>query len=136
MGTTRTDFAAKSAPMPGPSETLVDLEQRLTERLLDFGRLDEVWPRGPSAIERAEIGRQREDALSGIAALRDRIITSRAKTLADAAVQLRRLVVMAEETPRPRVLLGSPDVRGLIASLLAVVEREAGNEAARKRNFL
>ncbi len=30
--------------MPAASETLVDLEQRLTERLLDFERLDEAWP--------------------------------------------------------------------------------------------
>ena len=77
---------------------------------LDFERLDAAWPRGRTA-ERAEIGRQREDPLSGILA-RDRIVTARAETLADAAVQLRRLVVMAEETPRPRALLSSPDVRG------------------------
>ena len=37
----------------------------------------------------------------------------------------RRLVVMAEDEHRPRVLLTSPDVRGLLASVLAVVEREA-----------
>ncbi len=34
------------APMPGPSETLVDLEQRVTEHLLDFERLDAAWPKG------------------------------------------------------------------------------------------
>ena len=38
--------------MPGPSETLSVLEQRLTERLLDFDLLDEAWPRGCTAIER------------------------------------------------------------------------------------
>ncbi len=32
-------------PMPGPAETLVDLEQRLAERLLDFDLLDEAWPK-------------------------------------------------------------------------------------------
>ncbi len=52
--------------------------------------------------------------------------SARAETLADAAVQLRRLVVMAEETPRPRALLASPDARRLVTSVLAVVEREAG----------
>ncbi len=78
-------------PMPAPSETLPALEQRLAERLLYFERLDEAWPKGRTAIERAEIGRHREDALSGIVALRDRIVTARAETLADAAVQLRRL---------------------------------------------
>ena len=32
--------------MPAASETLPVLEQRLTERLLDFERLDEAWPKG------------------------------------------------------------------------------------------
>ncbi len=36
-------------PMPAASETLPALEQRL----LDFDRLDEAWPRGRTAIERA-----------------------------------------------------------------------------------
>ncbi len=57
-----------------------------------YACLDEAWPRGRTAIKRAEIGRQRGDALAGIVALRDRIVTARAETLADAAVQL---------TPRP-----------------------------------
>ena len=78
------------APMTGPSETLPVLESRLAERLLDFERLDAAWPRGRTVIERAGIGRQREDALSGIVALRDHIVTSRAETLADAAVHPRR----------------------------------------------
>ncbi len=43
--------------MPGPSETLPVLEQQLAERLLAFERLDEAWPRGRTAIERAELGR-------------------------------------------------------------------------------
>ncbi len=83
--------------MLAPSESLVTLEQGPAERLLAFELLDEAWPRGRSAIERAEIGREREDALSEIVTLRRHIATARAETLADAAVQLRRLVVMAEE---------------------------------------
>ncbi len=55
--------------MPAASQTLVDLEQHLAARLLALERLDEAWPRGRTAIERAEIGRQHNDALSGIAAL-------------------------------------------------------------------
>ncbi len=75
--------------MPGPSETLPALDWRLAERL------DAAWPRGRIAIERAEIGRHREDALSGIVALRQRIATARAAALADAAVHLRRLAPLA-----------------------------------------
>ncbi len=73
-----------------PSETLVALEHQLAERLLAFETMDAAWPKGRTAIERAEIGRQREDVRSGAVALRDRIVTARAETLADAAVQLRR----------------------------------------------
>ncbi len=62
-------FLTDHRPMPAASKTLVDLEQRLVERLLDFERLDEAWPRGCTVIERAEIGRQRGDVLSGIEAL-------------------------------------------------------------------
>ncbi len=38
--------------MPGPSETLPALEQRLAERLLAFALFDEAWPRGRTVIER------------------------------------------------------------------------------------
>ncbi len=34
------------------------LESRLAEALLGFDRLDAAWPRGRTAIERAEIGRR------------------------------------------------------------------------------
>ncbi len=39
------------------SGSLVTLESRLTQRLLDFERLDEAWPKGRTAIERAWIPR-------------------------------------------------------------------------------
>ena len=32
--------------MPAPSGSVVDLESRLTDRLLDFERLDVAWPKG------------------------------------------------------------------------------------------
>ncbi len=76
--------------MPATSETLPALEQRHAERRLAFERLNAAWPRGRAAIERAEFGREREEALSEIVALRNLIAHGRAETLADAAVQLRR----------------------------------------------
>ena len=51
-------------PMPGASETLSALEQRLAGRLLAFERLGEAWPKGRAAIECAEIARRRDDALT------------------------------------------------------------------------
>jgi hypothetical protein len=58
----RSDFGY-FAPMPATPESLAALEHRLAERLLEFERLGEAWPKGRDAVERAEIGRQREDAL-------------------------------------------------------------------------
>ncbi len=57
------------------------LEHQLAFALLEFERLDAAWPRGCTAIERAEIGRRREQVLSEIVALRQRIATGRAETL-------------------------------------------------------
>ncbi len=52
-------------------------------------RRNAAWPHAPHVLDRAKIDRRREEALSEVVALRDRIITARAETLADAAVQLR-----------------------------------------------
>ncbi len=120
--TRRIDFGYDPT-MPDLSESLVALESHLVDHLLDFEDLDAAWPKGRTAVERARIGREREEALSEIATLRNRIAGGRAATLADAAVQLRRLVVMADEEPRPHVLLASPDARGLVVSVLAVTVR-------------
>ncbi len=61
--------------MPTTSETLPALEQRLAERLLAFVLLDKVWPHGLTALERADVGRQRNGVLVEIAALQERIAT-------------------------------------------------------------
>ena len=69
----------------------------------------------------------REDTLSGIVTLRRHIATGRAVTLADAAVQLRRLAALteAENGAGLRSVLSSPGAGALVASAPAVVEREA-----------
>ncbi len=101
----------------GPHQSLVDLEEQLADRLLDFERLDEAWPHVPYVLDRARIGQQRDDTLSEISRLQQRIVTAQAVTIEDAAVQLRRL----------KVWMGTRDTvsERLLASVLAVVEREA-----------
>ena len=69
--------------MSGPSETLPALEQRFAEHLLAFVFLNEAWPYGLTAIERAQIGRQRNGVLAEIAALQKRISSVPSVTLAD-----------------------------------------------------
>ncbi len=46
--------------MPAASETFVALEHQLAERRLAFERLDEAWPHGRNALDRAAMGRRRE----------------------------------------------------------------------------
>ena len=113
--------------MPAATESLPALEQCLIDSLLCLERLDEAWPRERTAPERAEIGRQRSIALLDVETLQQRIMRARAESLDDAAVLLRRLVALADadEAPNPRRLFAEPDVRRLVASVLAVVEREA-----------
>ena len=77
--------------MPGLAESPAALEQHLIAALLDFERLDDTWPKGATAVERAEICRQRSVALLDVETLQQRIMFARAATLADAAAQLRRL---------------------------------------------
>jgi hypothetical protein len=103
--------------MPEPAESLVALEAQLTDTLLDFERLDEAWPKGATAVERAEIGRRREEALSDIVTLHQRIVAGPAETLADAAAQLRRLQV--------RIGKGDEVSARLLASALGAVEAVA-----------
>ncbi len=63
----------------------------------------------PGALQRAEMGRQIDDALAEIRELEQEIALARASTLADAAVQLRRLTAWidgANEVPE-RLLDGA-----------------------------
>ncbi len=61
--------------MPARCERHPALDQRLAERPLDFDLLDEAWPHGFTAIERGDVGRQRNGVLAEIAALQERIAT-------------------------------------------------------------
>ena len=82
-------FPAIFAPMPAAD--VPSLEQRLEARLLELDRLQRERPKAPGALRRAEMGRQIDDALAEIRELEQEIALARASTLADAAVQLRRL---------------------------------------------
>ena len=65
--------------MLAPSESLSVLEHRLTDALLAFERLDDAWPKGSTAIERAEIGRRRSIALLDVETLQQRILRAQGR---------------------------------------------------------
>ncbi len=117
-----------------PSATLVEMERELTRLLIEYDELETAWPNGRHVLVRAKIGRQAADALLRIADLQHAIATTPARTLPEAAVQLRRLAALFEgwDNPLRRLLLPGDDdgqtVRCLLASALAAVEAaEAGN---------
>ncbi len=103
--------------MPVSSGHLVDLEQQLAGLLMEFEVLSEAWPKPAHVLDRARIGRQRAETLLAIRDLLMHIANVRAKTLEDAAVQLRRLDAMVGDDDHEQALL--------VASVLAVVERVA-----------
>ncbi len=92
---------------------LVELESELEALLVEYESLSRAWPKEPHAVARAEIGRKVEDALTRIGELQYAIATSPARTLADAAVKLRRLDALLD---------GEDPARQLLVSALAVVE--------------
>ena len=102
-----------SHPRNHPSESdLVALEHELDTLLVEYAILSEAWPRAPGAVNRANIGRQVDSALRRIHEKEVVIVNSQARTLDDAAVQLRRLEAMIDD----------PACRRLVASVLGVVE--------------
>ncbi len=116
------------AASKGPDVSLVDLERELETLLVEYESASRAWPREPDILTRAKIGRRVEDSLRRICELQHAIGTTQAKSIPDAAVQLRRLVVLVDgqDDPILRLRAGLEDqretIRGLLASALAAVE--------------
>ncbi len=102
--------------------TLAELESELEALLVEYESLSRAWPKEPHAVTRAEIGRKVEGALARIGELQYAIATSPARTLADAAVKLRRLDALLD---------GEDPARRLLVSALAVVETAHAAHGAR-----
>ncbi len=75
----------------GASKDLAACEAELTGLLVEFEAVSEAWHTEPLALKRADLGDRFEDLLDRIADLEKLIATTPARTLADAAVKLRRL---------------------------------------------
>ncbi len=80
------------APTPDhPDAALVAWEAELEALVIEWGDLDDVWPKGKTAMERYEIGRRHRDCLARIREIQEAIVATKARTIAGAAVQLRRV---------------------------------------------
>ena len=116
----------------GSDVSLVELERDLEGLLVEYESLSRVWPKEPDILTRAKIGRRVEDSLRRICELHHAIGTTQARTIPDAAVQLRRLAVLLDGQDAPIVRLQAviedqgKTVRRLLASALAVIEASVG----------
>ena len=123
----------------GPGASLVDLEHELEGLLVEYESASQAWPKEPDILTRAKIGRRVEDALRRICELQHAIGTTQARTIPDAAVQLRRLAVLLDGQDGPILGLQAvledqgEAVRRLLASALPVVEAAAKTGPIRVR---
>ncbi len=85
----------------GPDVSLVELERELEALLVEYESASLAWPKEPNILTRAKIGRRVEDALRRICELQHAIGTTQAKSIPDAAVQLRRLAVLLDGQDDP-----------------------------------
>ncbi len=121
------------AASKGPDVSLVDLERELEGLLVEYESLSLAWPKEPDILTRAKIGRRVEDSLQRICELQHAIGTAQAKSIPDAAVQLRRLAVLLDGQGGPILRLQAAledqgeAVRRLLASALDAVEAGAGS---------
>ncbi len=86
------------APSPADldigADGLVEMERKLTRLLIEYDELRTAWPKGGHVLVRARIGRQVADALARIDDLEHDIITTPARTPAEAAVRRRRIAAL------------------------------------------
>ena len=111
-----------------PDISLVELERELEGLLVEYESLSRAWPKEPDILTRAKIGRRVEDALRRICEIQHAIGTTQARTIPDAAVQLRRLAVLLDGQDGPILGLQAAleeqrkTIRRLLTSALTAVE--------------
>ncbi len=110
---------------------MVEMERELTRLPIEYDESETAWPKCRHVSIRAKAGRLAADALSRIDDLQNAIATTPARTVPEAAVQLRRLAALCEVWDNPLMRLLQPDneddgqaARNLLASALAAVEAE------------
>ena len=93
---------------------LAALERELIDLLLKQDALRKAWPKVSHVIDRARVGREIDATMRRITEIQSTIAAAEARSLSDAAVQLRRVSARLEA--------GDDMSRTMLASALAVVE--------------
>ena len=102
-----------------PDADLIAWEAELHELLLEHERLEAAWPKGATAVDRARIGRRLEDVLDDIAEIHELIADARPRTLAGAAVLLRRALAAIGDPGRVEARLVGAALRAVDAGTRA-----------------
>ncbi len=97
---------------------LAALEGELVNLLVEYEILRAAWPKVRRAIDRAKVCREMDATARRIVEIEKKIATAEARSLSDAAVQLRRVSARLE--------YGDETSRAMLASALAVVEATTG----------
>ena len=100
--------------MPAPDAALLEAEAELQSLVVEIETLTALWPAAEPATRRAKIGGCLNSAYERLGELYGVIANAKPRTLAGAAMQLRRALVGLEA--------GEVMERRLVASALAVVE--------------
>ena len=98
-----------------PDAALLAWEAELEALMVEWADLDDAWPKGKTAMERYEIGCRHRDCLARIREIQQAIVDTEARTVAGAAVQLRRLEVLLDREDRATAIR-------LLASALGALE--------------
>ena len=106
-----------------PDAALIAHEAELEALVLEWQQLDAAWPKGKTPMERWQIGRRHQAYLIRIRELHRDIAEAEAKTLAGAAVQLRRLRAVLDDE--------SSVVEGLLEGALKVIEMAVSSQPLR-----
>ena len=85
----------------------------------------ERWPKDPSALARAWIGRELEDAYGRMAGIYAEMVRTEPETLAGAAVLLRRVPALLDSATAHNDRRHIGTVARLVDAALSVMEREA-----------
>ena len=102
---------------------LLAYEAEFEALVLEWQQLDAAWPKGKTPMERWQIGRRHQAYLIRIRELHRDIAEAEAKTLAGAAVQLRRLRAVLDDE--------SSVVEGLLEGALKVIEMSVSSQPLR-----
>jgi len=114
----------------GPDAGLLAADAEARSLAVEIENLRARWPVAEPATRRAAIGRRISEACERLADCYQTVITTRARTLAGAAVKLRRAILLLDSISGVSNDRSARAAAKLVADALEVVEKEAAGREA------